>query len=102
MIWAAIASELDLAAWKLERLIRQRLDPKRSPHTAQFVAVVQPLQQQLRGLMASGARNAPEKENAMSAFMINTNVMTKVVTTILQNSNRLSTIQTCAHPNPSR
>jgi hypothetical protein len=100
MIWAAIASELDLAAWKLERLIRQRLDPKRSPHTAQFVAVVQPLQQQLRGLMASGARNAPEKENAMSTFMINTNVMTRVVTTILQNTNHFATIETRARRSP--
>ena len=31
MIWAAIASELDLAAWKIERLVKQRLDAKRCP-----------------------------------------------------------------------
>jgi len=31
MIWAAIASELDLAAWKIEKLVKQRLDPKHSP-----------------------------------------------------------------------
>jgi hypothetical protein len=31
MIWAAIASELDIAAWKIERLVKQRLDPKHSP-----------------------------------------------------------------------
>jgi hypothetical protein len=31
MIWAAIASELDIAAWKIEKLVKQRLDPKRSP-----------------------------------------------------------------------
>ena len=31
MIWAAIASELDLAAWKIERIVKQRFDPKRSP-----------------------------------------------------------------------
>ena len=30
-IWAAIASELDLAAWKIEKLVKQRLDPKHSP-----------------------------------------------------------------------
>ena len=30
----------------------------------------------------------------MSAFMVNTNVMAKVVTAILQNTNRFSTIQT--------
>ena len=28
MIWAAIASELDLAAWKIEKIVKQRLDPK--------------------------------------------------------------------------
>lgn len=31
MIWAAIASELDLAAWKIEKLVKQRFDPKHSP-----------------------------------------------------------------------
>jgi hypothetical protein len=30
-IWAAIASELDLAAWKIEKLVRQRIDPGHSP-----------------------------------------------------------------------
>jgi hypothetical protein len=30
-IWAAIASELDLAAWKIEKLVKQRLDPQHSP-----------------------------------------------------------------------
>ena len=31
MIWAAIASELDIAAWKIEKLVKQRLDRKHSP-----------------------------------------------------------------------
>ena len=31
MIWAAIASKLDIAAWKIEKLVKQRLDPTRSP-----------------------------------------------------------------------
>jgi hypothetical protein len=31
MIWAAIASELDLAAWKIDRIVKQRLDPRHSP-----------------------------------------------------------------------
>jgi hypothetical protein len=31
MIWAAIASELDIAAWKIEKLVKQRFDPKHSP-----------------------------------------------------------------------
>src|SRR5262249_7471511 len=31
MIWAAIASEIDIAAWKIEKIVKQRLDPKRSP-----------------------------------------------------------------------
>jgi hypothetical protein len=31
MIWAAIASELDLAAWKIEKLVKQRFDPNHSP-----------------------------------------------------------------------
>ena len=31
MIWAAIASELDLAAWKIEKLVKQRFDPRQSP-----------------------------------------------------------------------
>jgi hypothetical protein len=30
-IWTAIASELDLAAWKIEKLVKQRLDPGHSP-----------------------------------------------------------------------
>ena len=30
-IWTAIASELDLAAWKIEKLVKQRFDPKHSP-----------------------------------------------------------------------
>ena len=32
MIWAAIAGELDLAAWKIEKIVKQRLDPRQSPH----------------------------------------------------------------------
>jgi hypothetical protein len=32
MIWSAIAGELDLAAWKIEKIIRERLDPRHSPH----------------------------------------------------------------------
>ena len=31
MIWAAIASELDIAAWKIEKLVKQRLDQTHSP-----------------------------------------------------------------------
>jgi hypothetical protein len=30
-IWTAIASELDLAAWKIEKLVKQRFNPKHSP-----------------------------------------------------------------------
>jgi hypothetical protein len=30
-IWSAIASELDLAAWKIEQLVKQRFDQKHSP-----------------------------------------------------------------------
>jgi hypothetical protein len=30
-IWTAIASELDLAAWKIEKLVKRRLDTKHSP-----------------------------------------------------------------------
>jgi hypothetical protein len=30
-IWAAIANELDLAAWKIDKLIKQRFDPRHSP-----------------------------------------------------------------------
>jgi hypothetical protein len=30
-IRAAIASELDIAAWKIEKLVKQRLDPQHSP-----------------------------------------------------------------------
>jgi len=32
MIWAEIAGELDLAAWRIEKLVRERLDPRQSPH----------------------------------------------------------------------
>ena len=31
MIWAAIASELDIATWKIEKIVKQRLDPQHSP-----------------------------------------------------------------------
>ncbi len=31
MIWAAIAGELDLAAWKIEKIVKQRLDLRQSP-----------------------------------------------------------------------
>jgi hypothetical protein len=31
MIWAAIAGELDLAAWKIEKIVKRRLDPRQSP-----------------------------------------------------------------------
>jgi len=31
MIWAAIACEHDLAAWKIEQIVKQRFDPKHSP-----------------------------------------------------------------------
>ena len=31
MIWAAIAGELDLASWKIEKIVKQRLDPRQSP-----------------------------------------------------------------------
>jgi hypothetical protein len=31
MIWAVIAGELDLAAWKIEKIVKQRLDPWQSP-----------------------------------------------------------------------
>jgi len=31
MIWAAIASELDIAAWKIEKLVKQRFDRNHSP-----------------------------------------------------------------------
>jgi hypothetical protein len=32
MIWAAIAGELDIAAWKIAKIVKQRLDPRQSPH----------------------------------------------------------------------
>ena len=32
MIWAEIAGEIDLAAWKIEKIVRERLDPRHSPH----------------------------------------------------------------------
>jgi hypothetical protein len=38
----------------------------------------------------------------MSTFMVNTNVMTKVVTTILQNTMQFATIETRARLNPWR
>jgi hypothetical protein len=63
MIWAAIASELDLAAWKIEKLGKQRFDRKPLLNTAERVAVAQSLQQQLRGLAAS-EHSAP-MENPM-------------------------------------
>jgi hypothetical protein len=31
MIWAVIASELDLVAWRIEKIVKQRLDQKHSP-----------------------------------------------------------------------
>ena len=31
MIWAAIAGELDIAAWKIEKSVKPRFDRKRSP-----------------------------------------------------------------------
>jgi hypothetical protein len=31
MIWAEIADELDLAAWKIAKIVRERLDPRCSP-----------------------------------------------------------------------
>jgi hypothetical protein len=30
MIWAAIAGELDLAAWKIEKIVKQRLGSRQS------------------------------------------------------------------------
>ncbi len=32
MIWAQIAGELDLAAWKIAKIVKERLDPRLSPH----------------------------------------------------------------------
>ena len=32
MIWAEIAGELDIAAWKIGKIVKRRLDPRRSPH----------------------------------------------------------------------
>jgi hypothetical protein len=29
-IWAAIAGELDLAAWKIEKIVKQRFNPRQS------------------------------------------------------------------------
>ena len=31
MIWAQIAGELDLAAWKIAKIVKERLDPRLSP-----------------------------------------------------------------------
>jgi hypothetical protein len=32
MIWAQIAGELDLAAWKITKIVSARLDPRQPPH----------------------------------------------------------------------
>ena len=32
MIWAEIAGELEFAAWKIAKIVQQRLDPRRSPN----------------------------------------------------------------------
>src|SRR6266404_8651152 len=40
-------------AWKIEKLVKQRLDPKHSPIRRKEQQPPQPLQQQLRGLTAS-------------------------------------------------
>ncbi len=32
MIWAEIAGELYIAAWKIAKIVKQRLDPRQSPH----------------------------------------------------------------------
>ena len=32
MIWAEIAGELDIAAWKIAKIVKHRLDPRHSPH----------------------------------------------------------------------
>ena len=32
MIWAEIAGELDIAAWKIGKIVKHRLDPRQSPH----------------------------------------------------------------------
>lgn len=32
MIWAQIAGELDLAAWKIAKIVKERLHPRLSPH----------------------------------------------------------------------
>jgi hypothetical protein len=56
-----------------------------------MVAVVTALQQQLGG-WGVGSTNAPE-ERLDVAFTVNTNVMTKVVTTILQNTKQFATIE---------
>lgn len=31
MVWTATASELDLVAWKIEKIVKQRFDRKHSP-----------------------------------------------------------------------
>ena len=31
MIWSQIAGELDIAAWKIEKIVKQRFDSKHSP-----------------------------------------------------------------------
>jgi len=31
MIWAAIAGELDVAAWKIDQIVKQQLDPRHGP-----------------------------------------------------------------------
>lgn len=35
MIWAEIAGELDIAAWKIAKIVKHRLDPRRSPNRKQ-------------------------------------------------------------------
>ncbi len=32
MIWAEIAGELDIAAWKIAEIVKHRLDPRHSPN----------------------------------------------------------------------
>lgn len=32
MTWAEIAGELDIAAWKIAKIVKHRLDPRHSPN----------------------------------------------------------------------
>jgi hypothetical protein len=89
-----IVNELDLAALRIEKPNKQHLDPKQTPIRRKAYASPQPLQQQLRGLVASGALNAPERETRCLLLWSNTNVMAKVVTAILQNTNQFASIHT--------